>query len=1029
MAERGGPSLLSGVHFQFQVVVCNLVTMIYDKARKYSDPICSIRIEAPTSVNDVVVTKQSGARIFQSVKENIKKENKLTSKWGQMWKAIWNQRGENNFNPDTDLIQIIFPVKDPLRSRIEKTTKRASEYGNAGELKNHLPADCVRLFNSLSQMLGITQEQTLTMLKAVRVRYLGDSELLEKSLMGLLSPLFPNDFESAVKLVDSLVHLASKGGKTRQMFDFDFLVREFRKRGEDISCVLRGAFKLISQIPGKTTRRDVQRFFRGFEADWTIVRDEIPVKRDIYFVKHRGKILREAEQRRKGLRCYVIIGPKGVGKNTVAKQIAFDLACHEYLVAWLDTYPLRLNGSLISEFKRLAFNKERVHLFARLELSRTGSRSLTDVEHTLGGLYTFLQGLGKDPRLSLYLTIDSNHYELLRDDLETILNSAPQLVTVPLNLNSNEVGILIEKLRFWGALGRLEGRPDYKIRRVFERKAHRILLAALIEATCGTDETENFHSILRREYNALPVGARLAYPLVALGHMYNVETPYSLFYAAMKVLLGNDRCTEIEHFATLFLDVLLRRGETIVTRHALIASTLCEALASPVASGSPPEDTLWMPLITAILKAIDETDSDHLIYLREFAANKAVWILRQNLAHLANQLLERKFSNLECESIGLLINSIARTYQGDCDLANAIRWAQVSRDKIWPSSSNNADVILAYCYLATQNGRLALKIAEKLATNLQNPWRLLHAVRIICRAGEVSKARDILESHTEDIRKLPGYGAVRGEVLNANVGYEACDESDTPWTHARWVHNRLLLGQIGDQEAVERLNSILEQEPNVHRAFADSCHLLFIKQKCDDVIRLCDRILSATTTKSQSNDEEPTLVNPKLTQSMALATEAWAIFLRDGKRAMDRVKMLFRRSRELKKDNVWCLNWYGLFLHATESESGIAEDILRKAMRQDKNIPPLYRNLAGVILDTNVRPFSRQHNGNAIEFCRKGIDLCPSESYWNWNGLRVQLETLQYCAMSFEEQDLPDQVDLSCGIGVAQEALGMDWWA
>jgi len=600
------------------------------------------------------------------------------------------------------------------------------------------------LIDSLQKMLDMTDEQALDLFRVMGIRFVGDSEQLDEHLMTLLLVILPNDSEARVQLIDSIVHLTLEGGKIRQEFNFEYVDQQLRSRGLNLRNALNTSFKVISQIPGETSRHDVQRFFRGFEATWPLIRDDVPVRRKCYFSEHRKIILQESEKfNMKGkLRCCVIVGPKGVGKNTLSKQIAFDLASHGYVVAWLDTYPPRLCNSLIREFSRLTTSKKRVHLFARLGLSKSDSQPMAQIEHVLRDLRSFVCALGRNPKVSLYLTIDSNQYELFRDDMNWVLDLEPQILTLPLNLDGKELDELIDKLRCWDALGRLEGRPDNEIRQVFDRKAHKKLLVALIEATQGTDDNENFHSILRREYSSLPVAVQLAYPLIALSHAHNIQTPYSLLCEALKEISVDTAVPTVEHFRTVLRDVLLLRGEWTVTRHPLIARTLCEALANLSSSISSPEDYLWMPLIVGLLRGIDENDSNHATYLQEFAANKVVSILKEKLDALANQLAVQRFTNLKVESVGLVINAIARTFQGRGDLAQAIFWAIKCRDEMWQSNANNADVILAYCYLATRNRFSALEAAKRLSMNSGNPGSCCTRFVFYAKLGSLRKPKE-----------------------------------------------------------------------------------------------------------------------------------------------------------------------------------------------------------------------------------------------------------------------------------------------
>jgi hypothetical protein len=159
---------------------------------------------------------------------------------------------------------------------------------------------------------------------------------------------------------------------------------------------------------------------------------------------------------------------------------------------------------------------------------------------------------------------------------------------------------------------------------------------------------------------------------------------------------------------------------------------------------------------------------------------------------------------------------------------------------------------------------------------------------------------------------------------------------------------------------------------------------------------------------------------------MAFATKAWAVFRRDGVASSQETELLFQRSLELKRDNAWACNWRGVFLHTVERESRLAEDEIRTALSYQPRIPPFYRNLARVILETNSSPYSREKNSEVIKLCEAGLNLCPPESYWNWGGLRTDLEAFLYCAKSLQEQHVPNNTSLTGNLFIGTDFDDID---
>jgi tetratricopeptide (TPR) repeat protein len=1015
MTEAGGTTTWSGIAFQSRVAVYHLVNMLHDRALHSDDPIISVRVEAPESVDDILVTKESGIRIFQSVKESIKRENGPHRPWHRMWKTIAHQVLFSDFDVNRDIIQIVFPEKTALVTSIRDLTTAARTSFDRSELTQRSFSQAPReLLRDLPRLLEISDDQTFKILSATRVRIVGDEDALYEQIMNLLATIWSAKSEDRLIVLDALIHLVLSGAEERLNLDLRAVGKCFA--GRDISMVELTArsFSLIQEIAGETTPFDAQRFFRGFPASWPLIRDDVAVSRTCYENGKKKSILTEAIKLDTSgkLRSYLIVGPRGVGKTTLAKRIAVDLSCQGHLVCWTDEYPGRLHSGMVPELRRAVKPEHRAHVFAKVGLPGSHLRLISADDRILNDLTDFIRAF-RHSRLTLYLTIDSNHYEVLKEALEDVLLDDPEILTVPLNLDTSEIDLLIKQLRRWGALGSLQGREDSEIRQVFRRKAHKILLASLIEATAGRDERDNFKSILLREYNSLPDAVQPAYPLVALGHSFNVLMPSSLFFSSLRNLQGGGNVT-LGQLRTSLAGVVAIQGNWIKTRHSLIALTLCKALDMNVTSS--PEGTLWMPLFRAIFKSVDEQDDEHKSYLHEVGSSRVVSILSTSLNDLAEEIAFGKvFRNLTDSSRGLVLNSIARTFQSRNDIELAAHWAEKSLTEVWKSESNGARIVLMYCYLSIRNTPGALALADQIVRRPENPRHLLHGIRVLGRWGhEPQLAQQMLEAHKDTLRNLPGFGQVRGELLRSSVDHEQALTDDNPWVAANWVHQGLELGQIEAEEAIAWLSDVLDQEPNIHRALTDICHLLFLEKHYDDVIRLCDKVIATAEIRSELNKQRHsgTEINPTATKSMALATQAWAIFLREGVVASNTVELLFQQSLELKSNNYWAHNWRGLFLHATKKASGLAEGEIKRAIDLYKRVPPFYRNLAKVILETNVTPFSRSKNLEVIRLCESGLRLCPRDSYWNWGGLRAELEALLYSAQSLEVQNVPNNTPL-----------------
>ncbi|MDP9052102.1 MAG: hypothetical protein M3O31_15485 [Acidobacteriota bacterium] len=760
---------------------------------------------------------------------------------------------------------------------------------------------------------------------------------------------------------------------------------------------------------GPASVLDVRRFFRGFEATWELIRDEIPAERGFY-PPRKKQLLEEALRlaQKGGLNLHVIVGSKGSGKTTLAKRLAFDLATAGHNTLWVQRYPRRLSKNLVPEYRHLIKKGQRTHLFAEIQLGRWSHDPLSQSDSVLKEALDFVRSIGVSAGVSLYLEIDTNHFEEIRDDLE-ILGVPPPLINlikVPFNLDDDEIEVLVSKLIAFDCAGRLQGRPESEIRKVFRRKANKVLLATLIEATSGVSDDDNLDLILRREYQALPASFRTIYPLVALADSFGIHIPLTLALATMLKAPGSVP-PSLEQLRTSLREVIEVKGLALSTRHPLIAKVLCRSLDASQNS----ESTFWLPLIEAIVTSVNENEPEHVAYLEAFSGAKVVSILKDELQSLATHLAERRFSKLSDRSTALLLNAAARSFQGRHDFSSAIEWASVSRGT-WQTQSNPADVTLAYCYLSTRNQPEAVRLAEGFLADSSRPWRTLHAIRILCKAGKAREAEKVMTTHKNDLSTLPGFGSLRGDVLRSNVGCEDLSRDENPWVRGKWVRMRLEGGLIEAGVAIEILIGVLEQEPNVHTAFTDCVHLMLMEARYQEIIDLSKRIERGAE-KTEIIPGAPQLIDARTTRSMSLATQGWALVQRDGRTAATRSEELFQQSLTIRSDNAWAHNWRGLVLHATEQQSRIAEEELRKAIECRRNTPPFYRNLARVIIETNVKPFLISRNEEAIRLCERGLVLSPPESYWNWGGLRAELQALLNYAESLRGRKLLDGISLA----------------
>src|SRR5205823_9430666 len=97
MTERGGTTTQSGILFQNSVTALRFGRMLDSTARPDSEAVVIVRAEAPTSVDDTVVTFRDGHREFIQAKEAITEEA-----WQNLWFDISAEFQESSFARERD---------------------------------------------------------------------------------------------------------------------------------------------------------------------------------------------------------------------------------------------------------------------------------------------------------------------------------------------------------------------------------------------------------------------------------------------------------------------------------------------------------------------------------------------------------------------------------------------------------------------------------------------------------------------------------------------------------------------------------------------------------------------------------------------------------------------------------------------------------------------------------------------------------------------------------------------------------------
>jgi DNA replication protein DnaC len=769
---------------------------------------------------------------------------------------------------------------------------------------------------------------------------------------------------------------------------------------------------------------DIHFFHKGFEATWGCIFKNIPVQRTIYLKKKQTLLQYASDFKMKSIvNVYTIVGPKGVGKTTLAKQIAVDLVKNGHYSIWADISKT-LEQSFFDYLDTLICKqgKSRTHLFLKFDMNKKDQNFDSPALNNLKNIFMLIK---KRPYVSVYLVVDALHSAFAFDEIGYIIQDfTSEQIELDINMDKRELTDLIRSLREYNCLGKLKERKESELLELFTNKSNKILLVSLIETTQGMDEKENFQSILYREYMSLNPETRILYPLVALCHSSGVSIPSTLLSSVLSYLNPNLKIPSVTDLIILnFYGVLTEKFNLVTTRHPLIAKTLCNAIF-PMSLKQ--NDSFWLQIVHSILISADEQNKDHHKFLIEFASEKVVDLNIKDsdlLIDLANRLYEHEYTNLNDESISILLNSISRIFQGKSEFKLAIDIAYKSLD-IRNSINNFAKIILGYCYINIPGEKQVSKnIAEEIMTDKDSrPITKLHAIKIMFMSGFPTDAKFYIDDHKDNLYSLPGYSKLNEKVYTAAVEYIENNQNNLG---SLYRFNDVLSGWsngiITSLEASELYLGILKDYPFIIDVFVNYCHVCFRLKKLEEIIKTCDYIFEKINNKKQNgSDDDISEQEIKILMSMSLSTKAWAMHKYYGKEKSDEVHQLLLRSLQVNEGHAWGHYWRGIFLYQENNEINNAIIEIRHAL-SIRNIPPFNFGLAIAIFESNIKSFSNSKNREIIELCNEGLKNCTIGGYWG-DELNNCFELLKEISISWKGSKDAD-ADLLAAISNINESF------
>lgn len=168
MTERGGPTTQSGILFQNSVTSLCFGRMLDPTARPASQTIVCVRAEAPTSVDDTVVTFQDRHREFIQSKEAITEKA-----WQELWSDVAAELSSTSFNRDLDRIVLVFGESPPRVAHLRGAAERALGSTDISEWYERLTAAQGAVVREVAALTGFAERSPdlFTLFRILKVQF------------------------------------------------------------------------------------------------------------------------------------------------------------------------------------------------------------------------------------------------------------------------------------------------------------------------------------------------------------------------------------------------------------------------------------------------------------------------------------------------------------------------------------------------------------------------------------------------------------------------------------------------------------------------------------------------------------------------------------------------------------------------------------------------------------------------------------------------------------------------------------------
>jgi hypothetical protein len=255
--EIGGPATHAGIYFQNCIAVLRLARMLAgtEFGEQLLGKIIAVRSEAPTDVDDIVVTYSSQRREYIQAKLRVSPGEPA---WTAMWQHFYKQYQQSNFNRENpgDVITIAIQWNTQAAD-LENLLSRATTSESYTVWRRRLTQPQSRLIETLLNTLQLDGEELLKFCKHVRVWPVpyGLDPLKSDSFANEIGRIVQGVVFPAESVFSILLELVATTASLRTDLTYESVVAHLKQRGVEVKTFEAEPFSLSVEEQGRLRQK------------------------------------------------------------------------------------------------------------------------------------------------------------------------------------------------------------------------------------------------------------------------------------------------------------------------------------------------------------------------------------------------------------------------------------------------------------------------------------------------------------------------------------------------------------------------------------------------------------------------------------------------------------------------------------------------------------------------------------------------------------------------------------------------------